>query len=221
MLLTCKHELSLDMPTSWNATYIMLEHAEPYEVEFRVYGGMLPGFVADLNKLSHSGATVGPPGPKDWIKVRLMMEYLKKFYDLTCLVLGTSYVTSHLFFKEMCDLFNFIGNIGENVDDDIQSMAVRMKLKVAKYWSEEFEENMRMNKFLYIAAILDPRQKMKHVEKCLKHIYGPLRASQLTGGLRTLLSEMVDAYKARAFPPRPPRSSASSSEGSSAGLEKW
>ncbi|CAN1347846.1 Putative AC transposase [Linum perenne] len=195
MLLTCKHELSLDMPTRWNATYIMLEHAEPYEAAFRVYEGMLPGFVADLNKLSHGGVTVGPPGPADWIKVRWMMEYLKKFYDLTCLVSGTSYVTSHLFFKEMCDLFNFIDDIGENADDEIRSMAARMKLKVAKYWSEEFEENARMNKFLYIAAILDPRQKMKHVEKCLKHIYGQLRASQLTGVLRTLLSEMVDVYK--------------------------
>ncbi|CAN1315973.1 Putative AC9 transposase [Linum perenne] len=195
MLLTCKHELTLDMPTRWNATYIMLEHAEPYEAAFRVYACMLPGFVADLNKLSHGGVTVGPPGLADWIKVRWMMEYLKKFYDLTCLISGTSYVTAHLFFKEMCYLFNFIDDIGENADDDIRSMAARMKLKVAKYWSEEFEENARINKFLYIAAILDPRQKMKHVEKCLKHIYGPLRASQLTGVLRTLLSDMVDVYK--------------------------
>ncbi|CAN1194166.1 Zinc finger BED domain-containing protein RICESLEEPER 2 [Linum perenne] len=27
MLLICKHELRLDIPTRWNATYIMLEHA--------------------------------------------------------------------------------------------------------------------------------------------------------------------------------------------------
>ncbi|CAN1309885.1 Putative AC9 transposase [Linum perenne] len=57
------------------------------------------------------------------------MEYLKKFYDLTCLVSGTSYVTSHLFFKEMCDFFDFITDIGENEDEDIQGMAVRMKAK--------------------------------------------------------------------------------------------
>ncbi|CAN1147383.1 Putative AC9 transposase [Linum perenne] len=88
-----------------------------------------------------------------------MMEYLKKFYDLTCLVSNTSYVTSHLFFKEMCDLFDFITNIGENEDEDIQGMAVRMKAKVGKYWSEEFDTNVRMNKFLYITTILDPRQK--------------------------------------------------------------
>ncbi|CAN1194167.1 hypothetical protein LINPERPRIM_LOCUS21656 [Linum perenne] len=62
-----------------------------------------------------------------------MMEYLKMSYDLTCLVSRTSYVTSHLLFKEMCDLFNFIGDIGENVNDDIRSMAARMTLKVAKY----------------------------------------------------------------------------------------
>ncbi|CAN1215423.1 Putative AC9 transposase [Linum perenne] len=86
-----------------------------------------------------------------------MMKYLKKSYDLTCLVSDTSYVTSHLFFKEMCDLFDFSTDIGENKDEDIQGMVVRMKAKVRKYWSEEFDTNVRMNKFLYIAAILDPR----------------------------------------------------------------
>ncbi|CAN1340484.1 Zinc finger BED domain-containing protein RICESLEEPER 2 [Linum perenne] len=216
MLLTCKQELQVDMPTRWNATYTMLEHAEPYENAFRCYESMVPSFVTDLNKVLHAGVVVGPPGPNDWIKVRWMMEYLKKFYDLTCLVSGTSYVTSHLFFKEMCDLFDFITDIGENEDEDIQGMAVRMKAKVGKYWSEEFETNVRMNKFLYIAAILDPRQKMKHVEKCLKHIYGAQRASELVGELRSILTKMVDAYKARAYPPRPPRSEGGASEGSSA-----
>ncbi|CAN0913177.1 Zinc finger BED domain-containing protein RICESLEEPER 2 [Linum grandiflorum] len=47
-------------------------------------------------------------------------------------------------------------------------MGARMKLKVGKYWMEEKELNPKLNKILYIAAILDPRQKMRHVEKCLK-----------------------------------------------------
>ncbi|CAN1185694.1 Putative AC9 transposase [Linum perenne] len=80
----------VDMPTRWNATYTMLEHAEPYENAFRCYESMVPSFVTDLNKVLHAGVVVGPPGPNDWIKVRWMMEYLKKFYDLTCLVSGTS-----------------------------------------------------------------------------------------------------------------------------------
>ncbi|CAN0925746.1 Putative AC9 transposase [Linum grandiflorum] len=61
-----------------------------------------------------------------------------------------------------------------------------------------------MNKLLYIAPILDPRQKMKHVEKCLKHIYRAPRASELVLGIRGILSELVEEYKNVAFPPRPP-----------------
>ncbi|CAN1170289.1 hypothetical protein LINPERPRIM_LOCUS316 [Linum perenne] len=58
-------------------------------------------------------------------------------------------------------------------------MEMRIKAKFGKYWSEEFYINVRINKFLYIASILDPRRKMKYVEKCLKHIYGAQRTSEL------------------------------------------
>ncbi|CAN1242530.1 Putative AC9 transposase [Linum perenne] len=50
MLIKYTKELTKVMPTRWNATYIMLEHAEPYEEAFRCYEGMMPAFVADLNK---------------------------------------------------------------------------------------------------------------------------------------------------------------------------
>ncbi|CAN1347900.1 Putative AC transposase [Linum perenne] len=198
MLIKYTKELALDMPTRWNATYIMLEHAEPYEEAFRCYEGMVPAFVADLNK-------VGPPKSEDWTKVRWMMEYLKKFYDLTTLVSGTSYVTSHLFFKEICDLLDFINDMVESEDEEIKSMALRMKAKVAKYWSEEIEDNTRMNKLLYIAAVIDPQQKLRHVEKCLKHIYGSSRASELVLGVRGVLFELVESYRHHLLPPRPPR----------------
>ncbi|CAN1145102.1 Putative AC transposase [Linum perenne] len=202
MLIKYTKELTLDMPTRWNATYIMLEHAEPYEEAFRCYEGMMPAFVADLNKLTHDGIVVGPPTSEDWTKVRWMMEYLKKFYDLT----------------KMCDLLDFINNMADSDDEEIKSMALRMKAKVAKYWSEEIEDNTRMNKLLYIAAVIDPRQKLRHVEKCLKHIYCSYRASELVLGVRVVLSELVEAYRHHLLPPRPPRDAdVDASQGSNSG----
>ncbi|CAN1132746.1 hypothetical protein LINPERHAP2_LOCUS7214 [Linum perenne] len=56
----------------------------------------------------YKGQHIGVPETGDWVNVRRMMEYLRFFYDLTCLVSGTSYVTSHLFFEEMCDVFEII-----------------------------------------------------------------------------------------------------------------
>ncbi|CAN0885131.1 Putative AC transposase [Linum grandiflorum] len=97
MNIQCKKSLTLDVPTRWNSTYLMLESAEPFEAAFLVYAGMLHAFEIDLKKLVHRDFIIGPPGAEDWENVCWMMEYLKKFYDLTCLVSGTSYVTPHLF----------------------------------------------------------------------------------------------------------------------------
>lgn len=52
-----------------------------------------------------------------------------------------------------------------NEDFEISLMAQKMMQNVGKYWTEQFELNPRMNMILYIAALLDPRQKMNHVEK--------------------------------------------------------
>ncbi|KAL6532650.1 hypothetical protein OROHE_014072 [Orobanche hederae] len=161
----CGKSLCLDVPTRWNSTYLMLEVAEPFEPAFRCYSTMQSGqFVCDLNKIKYKDQPLGPPFDNDWINVRKMMDYLKIFYDFTLLVSGTAYVTAHLFFKEMCAIFEMISDLEISVDEEVSAMAMRMKEKVGKYWLEEKELNPKMNKLLYMAAVLDPRQKLKHVE---------------------------------------------------------
>ncbi|KAL6546944.1 hypothetical protein OROMI_022665 [Orobanche minor] len=46
-------------------------------------------------------------------------------------------------------------------------MAKKMMEKIGKYWLENEDLNPKMNKMLYIDAILDLRQKLDHVETCL------------------------------------------------------
>ncbi|CAN1244241.1 hypothetical protein LINPERPRIM_LOCUS5999 [Linum perenne] len=84
------------------------------------------------------------------------MKYLKFFYDLTIRISGTSYVTTHLFFKELCDVFDEIVEMEESYDSEVREMAFRIKLKVAKYWLEDDDvPNTNLNSLLYIAVILD------------------------------------------------------------------
>ena len=69
-------------------------------------------------------------------------------------------------------------------DEDIKRMTISMKSKLGKYWLEDEELNPRMNKIMYIAAMLDPQQKMKHMQICLKTVYGDRRAVELVEMLK-------------------------------------
>ncbi|KAL6561410.1 hypothetical protein OROMI_017011 [Orobanche minor] len=194
----CGKSLCLDVPTRWNSTYLMLEAAEPFEPAFRCYSTMQSGqFVSDLNKIKYKDQPLGPPFDNDWINVRKMMDYLKIFYDFTLLVSGTAYVTAHLFFKEMCAIFEMISDLEMSVDEEVSAMAMRMKEKVGKYWLEEKELNPKMNKLLYMAAVLDPRQKLKHVEMCLDQVYGPVRGNMLVSCVRASMTDLFDEYKSQ------------------------
>ena len=54
-----------------------------------------------------------------------------------------------------------------------------------------------MNRILYIAVVLDPRQKMSHVETCFKSIYGDTRGEIMVRDVTYSLIEMFDYYVAR------------------------
>ncbi|CAN1185495.1 Putative AC transposase [Linum perenne] len=207
MVNECKKALTLNVPTRWNSTYLMLESAEPYASAFSPYEGMLQTFKADLDKMMHGG-------DEDWVNVRWMMEYLKKFYDLTCLVSRTLYVTSHLFFKEMCE-FDLISEVERSEDPNISSMARKMWAKVAKYWAEDEVPNPTMNRIIYVAAALDPQQKLKHVQKCLNKVYGSRRAIEIVGEMKELFAELFESYKTMLLPPRAPRTSTSQTSATS------
>ncbi|KAL6585634.1 hypothetical protein OROMI_002278 [Orobanche minor] len=167
----CGKSLCLDVPTRWNSTYLMLEAAEPFEPAFRCYSTMQSGqFVSDLNKIKYKDQPLGPTFDNDWINVRKMMDYLKIF---------------------MTSLSRL------RVDEEVSAMAMSMKEKVGKYWLEEKELNPKMNKLIYMAAVLDPRQKLKHVEMCLDQVYGPVRGSMLVSCVRASMTDLFDEYKSQ------------------------
>ncbi|KAG6423642.1 hypothetical protein SASPL_114044 [Salvia splendens] len=152
---------------------------------------------------SHKGADIGPPEEEDWVNVKKMVSYLKKFHSSTQIVSVTKKPTSHLFFAEMCGIFDLIRRLEMNNDKEVSSMASKMKLNIGKYWLEETELNVKMNKILYIAAILDPRKKMKHVETCFKLLYGNARGLEMVKEVTDSMRELFVFYSAR-YAPRPP-----------------
>ena len=99
----------------------------------------------------------GAPTHADWVYVREFKQFLQHFYDLTNKVSGSKYVTSNTFFEEIAAVSYLLGEWSEHVicgDDEIfKSMAIKMKDKYDKYWGDP----EKMNKYIFIAAILDPR----------------------------------------------------------------
>ncbi|XP_074369609.1 zinc finger BED domain-containing protein RICESLEEPER 2-like [Apium graveolens] len=86
----CAHEeniqsnalLCLDVPTRWNATYLMLEAALKFNKAFTRLEG-------DLNYTSYfeekmKGKKIdGPPSEVDWDNASVFLKFLKTFYELT------------------------------------------------------------------------------------------------------------------------------------------
>ena len=58
----CKSSLSLNVPTRWNSTYLMLRTAYSYEKSFQVFKEQVFNFMADLGE--------NVPSFEDWLIVK-------------------------------------------------------------------------------------------------------------------------------------------------------
>ncbi|KAG6387142.1 hypothetical protein SASPL_152327 [Salvia splendens] len=119
-----------NVPTKWNSTYLMLEVSLPYEPAMRLFQTVNHDFVSDLKERNHKKMSIGVPLELDWIEVKRMCGFLEQFYNLTCLVSGTHYVTSHQVLMEPCDMISLVTDLEDYDDDGLRNMAMRMRLKL-------------------------------------------------------------------------------------------
>ncbi|CAN1321385.1 Zinc finger BED domain-containing protein RICESLEEPER 2 [Linum perenne] len=191
----CKKMPLLDVPTRWNSTFSMLDTASAYEKAFKVLENMESNFVEDLGVKTYQGEVIGVPSSSDWDSVRVLSSHLKFFSDMTRVASGTSYVTINLFLKEVTKLFYHIKKMKRDEETVISIMASSMEEKVKKYWSEDVA-NFKVNRLVYIGAILDPRKKMEIIPYSFKLIYDPTQCAELVEMARSELHALFDLYKA-------------------------
>ena len=98
-----KTTLCLDVPTRWNSTYLMLRRAVEFESAFSHYASSEIGL---RHYLEHSYIEVGIPTGEllssDWENVKRITKFLEIFYLLTLKISGSRYVTSNIYFLEIC-----------------------------------------------------------------------------------------------------------------------
>ncbi|KAH0744720.1 hypothetical protein KY290_032713 [Solanum tuberosum] len=86
----CDKMLSLDVPTRWNSTYLMLDTIEKFEKAFErldLYDGNFTSFLA--TDVCEDGSIAGSIQNKDWANVRNFIKFLEKIYELTLKVYGS------------------------------------------------------------------------------------------------------------------------------------
>ncbi|XP_031091880.1 zinc finger BED domain-containing protein DAYSLEEPER-like [Ipomoea triloba] len=144
--------LRLDNKHQWSSTYIMLEAALEYKDAFPLLQEHDPQY----------GVC---PSIAEWDRANSVTTFLKHFYDVSNVFAGSKYSTANMYFPEICDIHLQLIEWCQNSDDFIHSLALKMKNRFDEYWK-------KCSLALAIAAILDPRFKMKLLEYYYPQIYG-------------------------------------------------
>nr|XP_043622006.1 zinc finger BED domain-containing protein RICESLEEPER 1-like [Erigeron canadensis]XP_043622007.1 zinc finger BED domain-containing protein RICESLEEPER 1-like [Erigeron canadensis] len=172
--ITTEKRLSLDNPWRWNSTYLMLETALEYRNAFDVLQ-------------EHDSAYTISLSDEEWQWASSVTSFMKLLFEVTNVFThsNSKYPTANIYFPEICDVHIQLIDYCKNPDEFISSLATKMKIKFDKYWD-------KCGLGLAIAAILDPRFKMKLVEYYYNQIYdadAPDHIRDVSEGIRELFNE--------------------------------
>ncbi|XP_059428518.1 zinc finger BED domain-containing protein RICESLEEPER 2-like [Corylus avellana] len=171
--LPCK-KLILDVPTRWNNTYLMLDTAIKFKEVFPRYHRVEQAFqwVVTLEQ---------------WEMVGNVNQVLSVFNDVTNVVSGSEYPTANLYLPEVWRMKEVLMIKCDDRNEYMRSMASRMSDKFDKYWGDS-------NLFMSIAAVLDPRYKMKLINFCFPIIYPLTEACCHINNVLAVLKELFESY---------------------------
>ncbi|KAL0413332.1 UNVERIFIED_CONTAM: Zinc finger BED domain-containing protein RICESLEEPER 1, partial [Sesamum radiatum] len=174
----------------WNSTYLMLETAISLKRAFDAYEDVDLAYKNDLLRQPFDGI----PTDYDWERAKVLVTFLRHFYNLTLRISGALYVTSNLVFREICEVELLLRHWLSSSDVELNEMARKMKEKYDKYWGSI----ERINMILYYAVILDPRHKLEFLEFTFDKLYGGTeKCDVMKEQVRDGLHELFNDYKLR------------------------
>ncbi|XP_021762459.1 zinc finger BED domain-containing protein RICESLEEPER 2-like [Chenopodium quinoa] len=184
--ITCKGLVCLDIETRWNSTYLMLKTALVFMKAFKNMKTKLSPYTKELIKQPVGGA----PDDEDWNKIQSFLPLLEIFYNATLKLSGSRYVTGNTFVEEIYDIGYTIYDCDSDPNDDVKNMTKQMKLKFDKYWANVHKIKILM----FIALILDPRNKLKYTEHIVRNSYDVSNSYILCQRIQDTLNSLYDCY---------------------------
>ncbi|KAK6915218.1 hAT-like transposase, RNase-H fold, partial [Dillenia turbinata] len=145
-----------------------------------------------------SSKTKGLPTDVDWEYARNLLSFLKIFYDTTVKLSSLYYVTGNEYMKEIYGIGLILDKICESEDSGTASMASTMKRKYDKYWGNIDKINI----FLFIVVVLDPRFKLNYVNWVIEHSYDVNKVVLLKSKVQVVLSFLFETYGAHLSRPK-------------------
>ncbi|CAH1451080.1 unnamed protein product [Lactuca virosa] len=115
---SCKGSVSLDVPTRWNSTYIMLDTALKFEKAFKRMKQEDPQIEKDLKDKF--------PSQKDWDNATALSLCFKQFFDATKRMSGTLYVTANMHYHEILGVLASLLEWKQDMDPNIKLVTLLM-----------------------------------------------------------------------------------------------
>ncbi|RVW95114.1 Zinc finger BED domain-containing protein RICESLEEPER 2 [Vitis vinifera] len=172
----CNKKLSLDCKTRLNSTYLMLSIAITYKDVF-----------PRLKQREKHYMVV--PSEEEWNMAKEICGRLKLFYNITKLFSGRNYPTANIFFITVCEIKEALYDWLICSNDVVKTMASSMLQKFDKYWSG-------CHIVMVIAAIFDPKYKIKILEFYFPLMYGS-KASNEIEKIREMCYELLFEYQSK------------------------
>ncbi|XP_042010981.1 zinc finger BED domain-containing protein RICESLEEPER 2-like [Salvia splendens] len=164
---SCMSKVPMDVKMRWNSTYKMLDVALKYRGVFeRMVGEWIP-FMRYFDEKDDKGKQrMRPPLKEDWDNAKAFVHFLKNFYDVTLELSASKTPTSQMISVSMFALQIEIEKKCDDSDPIMSEVAKAMKVKFDKYWGDW----NKMNPVIFIANVLDPRNKLKMLQVSVKKL---------------------------------------------------
>ncbi|PSS09815.1 Zinc finger BED domain-containing protein [Actinidia chinensis var. chinensis] len=174
---TCKFESAFERMEEDDINFKY--HYLDYDIGGDEMTGISPGITSTL------------PTKQDRDNCRVLVKFLKLFYNATKRFSGSLYVTSNYFFDDIVVIENKIQQLINRKEDlFLSSMAKKMKEEFDKYWGGVDKINL----LVYIAVVLDPRKKLKYLKFCLSQFLEETIVNEMTSKVNNCLIRLYEFY---------------------------